>query len=246
MRLLSSLIIVLVLFSCSNSKKKKREKELTVFAAASLADVIIEISDSFRLEHEIKVQLNIAGSGTLARQIEQGAQADIYLSANKGWTEYLVEKEKSYSTSVFALNDLVLISSAKRTDEVSDISDFLSNINGKIAIGDPGYVPAGKYATQVLEYYELDLSPKLFQTVDVRSALMMVEMGEIPFGIVYRTDALQSKKVKLIYTFSEESHEAVEYYRVLTSQKDLANEFYDYLYSAKAKEILQKYSFIVN
>jgi molybdate transport system substrate-binding protein len=113
----------------------------------------------------------------------------------------------------------------------------------KIAIGDPGYVPAGKYAMQVFGYYHLALKEKLFETTDVRSALMMVELGEADFGIVYKTDALQSEKVKIIFAFPDESHHPVEYYQGLISQKSLAKQFYAYLYSSEAKKVLSNYSF---
>jgi molybdate transport system substrate-binding protein len=113
----------------------------------------------------------------------------------------------------------------------------------KIAIGDPGYVPAGKYAMQAFGYYQLDLKEKLFQTTDVRSALMMVELGEANFGIVYKTDALQSEKVKIIFAFPDESHSPVQYYGALISEKSLAKQFYGYLYSSEAKKVLSNYSF---
>lgn len=239
------LLIITLFPSCGNVKNKNKE-QLNVFAAASLADVITEIADSFKLEQNIDVRLNFAASGTLARQIEQGAAADIYLSANENWVEFLSEKEKAVKSSTFALNDLVLIAADKTEKQIGDMNSFLNTLNKKIAIGDPGYVPAGKYASEVLKYYGVDLSKNLFFAVDVRSALMMVEIGEIPYGIVYRSDALHSEKVKIIYTFPEESHEPVKYYQVLTSEKNLAKRFYGYLYSEKAKKILLKHSFKVS
>ena len=239
-------IIAVVLFSCSGSKKTTEKQDLYVFAAASLSDVITEIADSFSVGRKVEVKLNLAASGTLARQIEQGAEADVFLSANKSWMDYLSEKNLSEQTSVFAANDLVLIASPGDSVAVSDAVSLLKETEKKVAIGDPGYVPAGKYAQQVFEYYQLDLSGKLLQTNDVRSALMMVEMGEAGYGIVYKTDAIQSGKVHVVYTFSEESHKPVNYYQVLTSEKPLAKEFYDYLYSPGTKSILSKYQFKVN
>lgn len=237
------ILIAAFLFSCTGTKKAAEKQVLYVFAAASLSDIITEIADSFSVAQNVDVKLNLAASGTLARQIEQGAEADVFLSANKSWMDYLVEKNLGRETAVFAANDLVLIAAPGDNVEVSDVVSLLKETEKKIAIGDPGYVPAGKYAQQVFDFYQLDLSTKLMQTADVRSALMMVEMGEAGYGIVYKTDAIQSGKVHIVYTFSDESHNPVSYFQVLVTEKPLAKEFYDYLYSPNAKAILGKYQF---
>ncbi|WP_339738135.1 molybdate ABC transporter substrate-binding protein [uncultured Sunxiuqinia sp.] len=241
-RKITYLLIVFLCFCCSRSEKDKA-LEITVFAAASLTDVISEVAAQFEKEYDITVRLNLAGSGTLARQIEQGADADVYLSADKNWMDYLVEKGKTKETAVFATNDLVLVSPINRDFQFEKVDSLLVYTESKIAIGDPGYVPAGKYAMQVFGYYQVDVREKLFQTTDVRSALMMVELGEAHFGIVYKTDALQSEKVKVIFTFRNESHLPVEYYQGLISQKSLARQFYDYLCSSEAKKVMLNYSF---
>ena len=246
MKKIAYLLIITFFFSCSGTKTKNVKEEITVFAAASLTDVITDLAANFEKEHNVTVKLNLAASGTLARQIEQGADADVYLSANKSWMDFLVEKGKSKETAVLAKNDLVLISPINKDFQFEKVDSLLSATTSRIAVGDPGYVPAGKYAMQVFDYYQLELTSKLFQTTDVRSALMMVELGELDFGIVYKTDALQSKKVKVIYTFPDESHKPVQYYQVLISQKDLAKEFYNYLYSPESKKVLANYSFITN
>lgn len=239
-------LIAVLLFSCSGNRKSIEKQNLYVFAAASLSDVITEIADSFSVGKSVEVKLNLAASGTLARQIEQGAEADIFLSANKNWMDYLVEKNLSRETTIFAANELVLIATPGNSVDVIDAIALLKETEKKIAIGDPGYVPAGKYAQQVFDFYQLDLSSKLMLTTDVRSALMMVEMGEAGYGVVYKTDAIQSGKVPIVYTFQEESHKPVSYFQVLVSDKKLAKEFYDYLYSSKTKSILAKYQFKVD
>lgn len=242
MKKINWILILLFLVSCGGSKKAA-ENEITVFAAASLAEVMTDLAASFEKEHDAVVKLNLAGSGTLARQIEQGAGADVYLSADKNWMDYLVEKGKAKETGVFAINDLVLVSPIDRNFPFEKVDSLLIDTESKIAIGNPGYVPAGKYAMQVFGYYHLNLKEKLFQTTDVRAALMMVELGEADYGIVYKTDALQSKKVKVICTFPDESHKPVEYYQGLISQTSLARQFYDYLCSSEAKKVLLNYSF---
>lgn len=245
MKRIAWLLFLLLLISCTG-KKRADEKQITVFAAASLTDVITDLAANFEKEKKVTVKLNLAASGTLARQIDQGAEADVYLSANKSWMDFLVGKGKSRENKSFARNDLVLISPINKEFHFEKVDSLLMATTSRIAIGDPGYVPAGKYAMQVFNYYQLDLGTRLLQAQDVRSALMMVELGEADFGIVYRTDALESKKVKVIYTFPEESHKPVEYYQVLISQKNLAKEFYDYLYSPEAKKVLAKYSFNID
>ena len=201
MRKVWSFIVLIFLFSCSGQTKQGETEKIYVFAAASLSDVISEIVDSFKVDNDVDIKLNLAASGTLARQIEQGAQADVYLSANKSWMDYLVQKSLVIDTAVFATNELVLIATPEDSLSVTNIAWLLNNTEKKIAIGDPGYVPAGKYAQQVFDYYGIDITHKLFQTTDVRSVLMMVEMGEAGYGIVYKTDAVQSGKVNIVYTF---------------------------------------------
>lgn len=236
-------IVAILFVSCTGNNKAKDKPKLYVFAAASLSDVITEIADSFSVGRNIDLKLNLAASGTLARQIEQGAESDVFLSADKSWTDYLIERNLSKDARIFSSNDLVLIASPNDSVEIKDAVSLLKETEKKIAIGDPGYVPAGKYAQQVFDYFHLDMSSKLLPTNDVRSALMMVEMGEAAYGIVYKTDAIQSGKVHIVYTFPEESHQPVSYYQVLVSEKSLAKEFYDYLYSPKARAILGKYQF---
>ncbi len=238
------IMALLLLFSCVS--KKKTSNELQVFAAASLSDLVSELAKKYEEETGVTIKLNYAGSGTLARQIDQGARADIYLSANKSWTNYLIEKGKCMETVVFAKNELVLIVPNLSIVEITKVDSLLLYSSGKIAIGDPGFVPAGKYASEVFEHYKLDLTEKLFHCQDVRSALMMVELGEADFGIVYKTDAMQSEKVKMVFTFPVETHAPVEYHMALISEKNLAKEFYDYLYSPECENLISDYSFIAN
>ncbi|WP_159522633.1 molybdate ABC transporter substrate-binding protein [Sunxiuqinia indica] len=241
-----SIFVVVAFFISCSGVKKSNERELRVFAAASLTDVITDIAENFEQEYDVTVKLNLAASGTLARQIDQGAEADVYLSANKNWMDFLVDNQKTKETAVFAKNDLVLISPQNKDFRFEKVDSLLTNSESKIAIGDPGFVPAGKYAIQVFDYYQLNIDDRYLQSQNVRSALMMVELEEADFGVVYKTDALQSKKVKVIYTFPEETHKPVEYFRALISDKDLAKQFYDYLYSAETENVLTNYSFIID
>lgn len=242
MRKIVWVVLVFMLAGCGSSPKKGAN-EITVFAAASFTDVITEIAQRFEQEQKVKVRLNLAASGTLARQIESGAEADVYISANKSWMDYLEEKNYSKESGVLARNELVLIIPKSEVQEDLKPEVLLMYPKNRIAIGDPGYVPAGKYAMQVLKAFEVESEEHLLLCRDVRSALMMVELGEVDCGIVYKTDALQSTKVDIIYTFPEEMHDPVAYYQVLVSSGALAKEFYDYLYSSESKQVLTDYSF---
>ena len=245
MRQVMFLLVVVFLFSCASKSKKEKVQQLNVFAGVGMSDVISEIADSFCVGRNVEIKLNLAASGTLARQIEEGATVDVFLSANKCWMDYVVEREKSIESDVLTANDLVLVAAPGDTAIVADVEKALVSAKKKIAIGDPGYVPAGKYAMQVVEYYHLDLSAKLLYTVDVRSALMMVEIGEAAYGIVYKTDAIRSGKVNVVYAFPADSHDPILFYKVLVSSNPVAKSFYDYLCSDEAKSIFQKHQFIV-
>ncbi|MGD9931831.1 MAG: molybdate ABC transporter substrate-binding protein [Mangrovibacterium sp.] len=236
-------LMIVSLFSCTGEHSK--QNTLVVFAAAGLTDVITEITDSFRLQRNVDIKLNLAASGTLARQIEQGASADVFFSANRKWMKYLADRNLAKDTAVLAGNDLVLVGSLTDSSGENELAGLLTNTRQKIAIGDPGYVPVGEYAQQVLDYYHLKLDGQLLQTTNVRSALMMVEIGEARYAIVYKTDALQSQKVRIVHTFPPETHQAVEYFQLLLSENQLARDFYAYLRSAEVNEILAKHQFKV-
>ena len=251
------ILIIGLQFSCGSSGNKsgedevKTKQQVMVFAAASLTDVMAVIVDSFEVNYNIKVKMNLASSGTLARQIEQGGNPDVYISASKRWANYvdsLGAVISGYKTEV-AQNELVLVAPKKSNikgiiiDRSLDIVSLLSS--GRLSIGDPLHVPAGRYARQALEYYGWysQLREKMLPAKDVRSALMVVEMGEAPIGIVYRTDALKSGKVKILAAFPEQSHKPIVYVAEVCANHKEAKEFYAYLSSAGTKEIWDKYGF---
>ncbi len=248
------LLLIIALSACGGKQKGKTNAEtqsITVYAAASLTDVLSEIVDSFEVKTGTKVITNMASSGTLARQIEQGEIPDVYLSASKKWGDYvdsLGHKCKDYK-KIIARNDLVLIAPADSKLEALQIDSTL-NIptllgDWRLSMGDPLHVPAGKYAKQALSYYGwyAGLTNKILPAKDVRSALMVVEMGEAPLGIVYRTDAQKSKKVKVIATFPQESHKPIAYVALVCQEGDVAIDFYSYLNSEAMQGIWTKYGF---
>ncbi|MFB6343670.1 molybdate ABC transporter substrate-binding protein [Saccharicrinis sp. FJH62] len=234
-----------------NKGAEKTEKRIMVFAAASLTDVLSELIDSFGVSTTYKVQTNMASSGTLARQIEQGGTPDIYISASKRWADYVDSLGfivAPYKTNI-AFNELVFIAPKESilTDVTINNTLDLNKLigSGRLSMGDPGHVPAGKYGKQVLEYYgwNSQINGKVLPAKDVRSALMVVELGEAPLGIVYKTDALKSEKVKIIGSFPEESHKPIVYVAGICNESDASKAFYSYLTSEKTAAIWEKYGF---
>jgi molybdate transport system substrate-binding protein len=177
-----------------------RAQEVTMFAAASLTDALKDISAEWAKAGHKPIRLSFGSSPALARQIEQGAPANLFASADLKWMNYLVEKNLIATDTRKELlgNDLVLIVTADkaRTVEVGPGLDLtaLLGANGRIATGDPAHVPIGLYARQALTKFGLwdAVVPRLARTEDVRAALLLVERGEAPAGIVYATDAAAS------------------------------------------------------
>ena len=255
--IISALLVIGLQISCgsrgnkSDENKVKPKQQVMVFAAASLTDVMAEIVDSFEVSHNVKVKLNLASSGTLARQIEQGGTPDVFISASKRWANYvdsLGVVVAGYKSEV-AQNELVLVapkSSIVKAATINCSLNFVSLLGkGRLSIGDPSHVPAGRYAKQALEYYGWydQLKKKMLPAKDVRSALMVVEMGEAPVGIVYRTDALKSGKVKILDAFPEKSHQPIVYVAEVCANRKLAKDFYAYLNAGSTKAIWDKYGF---
>ena len=229
-----------------------KENELVLFCAASLTDVISEISSEFEKENNVEVKINFASSGTLARQIEHGATPSIFISANKKWFDYLNKLSLTISGTEkeVAGNSMVLIAPVKSSLKAVPFSAEINLpelFNGRLSIGDPNHVPAGSYAVQLLKSLrcEEELEPRFLPAKDVRSALMVIEMGEVEAGIVYKTDALKSKKVKIITEFPDSLHEPVNYYmtKIKGTDTELSDNLYKFINSEKALFIWGKYGF---
>ena len=196
---------------------------LTVFAAASLTDVFKELGNAWTAKGGGAISFSFAASSTLARQIGQGAPADLFASADEQWMNDLQERDLVVPASRVSPigNSLVLIAPAGQARPVSlpllldrstDLVALLGK-DGRLACGDPAHVPAGIYARQALTWMgQWDaIQPRLANADNVRSALLLVERGEAPYGIVYGTDAAIDPGVKVVATFPEASHEPVTY-----------------------------------
>jgi molybdate transport system substrate-binding protein len=194
-------------------------QELTMFAAASLTDALNEISGLWAKAGHQPLRLSFGSSSTLARQIDQGAPPNVFASADEKWMDFLSEKGLIARDTRKALlgNDLVLVVPADKPQHVTigpgfDLLDLLGP-NGRIATGDPAHVPVGIYAEQALKKLGLweEVAPRLARTDDVRAALLLVERGEAPAGIVYATDAAVSKGVMIAGAFPPGSHDPISY-----------------------------------
>lgn len=230
-----------------------RASEVKVSAAASLTDVMTELSKVYEKSHpEISVKNSFAGSSTLAKQIENGAPVDIFISADKDWMDYLQKRSLLNDQTRRDLlgNNLVIIAPAnqKPAIQLDKSFDIANKVKGRLCTGEPAYVSVGKYAKQALEYYGWwkTLEPRLVGTEDVRTALAFVARGECAFGIVYETDAKMSDKVDLVARFPVESHLPIVYPIALVKKSgNDAQAFLEYLQSAEAAAVFTRYGFIV-
>lgn len=228
-------------------------ENVTVFAAASLTNALQDIASQYEQGKTVKIVSSFASSSTLARQIEQGAPADIFISADQQWMDYAVGKDAIDNSSRVTLlgNDLVLIAPTETHPQpvsISKSTDWASLLKGqRLAVGDPDHVPAGIYAKEALENLGAwrQLSPLMARGNSVRAALALVERDETPYGIVYGSDAVASKKVTVVGIFPQDSHKPVEYPLALVKGHNNASAtaFYQYLKGPQAAVIFKQYGF---
>jgi molybdate transport system substrate-binding protein len=248
MRLLSFLCVLLMpLFA--------HAQDVTVFAAASLTDSMREISVLWERAGNRPLRLSFAASSNLARQIEQGAPANVFASADLKWMDYLAGRGLIAAETRRDLlgNDLVLIVDAAKPARVDLRKGFdllsLLGPGGRLATGDPRHVPAGIYAEQALRALGMwdAVLPRLARTEDVRAALLLVERGEAPAGIVYATDAAVSKAVAVAGMFPRESHDRVVYPFAVTKAGDTprARALLEFLTTAPAQDVFVRRGFRV-
>jgi molybdate transport system substrate-binding protein len=229
---------------------------VTVFAAASLKTALDDIAAQWHKETGKTARISYAASGALAKQIEAGAPADIFLSADVPWMDYAAERKliKSETRRNVLGNALVLVAPADsktppmQIDAQTDLLALLGK-DGRLAMGQPKSVPAGAYAEQALTSLGLwdRVKVRIAQTESVRATLVFVARGEAPLGIVYRTDAHAEPKVKVLGTFPESSHAPIVYPIALiaASTNPDAKAFYDYLASPAASASFKRESFDV-
>lgn len=225
---------------------------ITVFAAASLTDSLKQVADAYKAQKSISVTLSFGASSTLARQIDQGAPADIFISADIEWMDFLQKNGRIADDTRKDLlgNQLVLVAangqnSAPKIAPNFDLAGALGD--GKLAMADPNSVPAGKYGKAALTALGVwnSVAPKVVQAENVRVALEYVARGEAPFGIVYATDA-KVAPVKVVGIFPENTHPPIIYPAALTKGAvPAAKDFLTFLSSAQARAIFEKAGFTV-
>ena len=224
---------------------------LRIYAAASLTNALTDIAAQWQRQGHDAPVLVFAASSALARQIEAGAPADVFASADLKWMDYLDERKKILADSRSNLlgNRLVLIVPKGRRLSVKPEPDFdiAAAYEGKLCTGEPGVVPVGIYAKQALESlgWWAPLQGRIVGTDDVRAALAFVERGECPLGVVYATDAAISSKVEVIATFPESTHQPIVYpFAAVASGSADARQFLRFLHtSPDATATFERYGF---
>ena len=242
----------LFLFGSIHSPALAQDKSLTVFAAASMKNALDDIDAAYTAKTGVKVVASYGASSMLARQIEQGAPADVFVSADTDWMDYAISKKNINAPSRVNLlgNSIVLIAPKdSKIDRVTIGQGFdLAKLagDGKIATGDVKAVPVGKYAKAALEKLGAwtAAEPKFAMAESVRAALALVARGEAVLGIVYSTDAKVEPGVKIVGTFPADSHPPIIYpVAATTTAKTEAADYLAFLRSSAAKTILEKYGF---
>jgi molybdate transport system substrate-binding protein len=232
-----------------------RAEDLTMFAAASLTDAIKTIATQWTAAGHGAVRLSFGSSSTLARQVEQGAPANLFASADEKWMDYLAEKKLIAADTRRDLlgNALVMIVPADKPRRIDigpalDVTALLG-ADGRIATGDPAHVPVGLYAQEAMTKLGLwpQVANRIARTEDVRAALLLVERGEAPLGIVYATDAAVSKAVMIAGTFPATSHTPILYPFAVTKAGDTpeARAFMAYLAGPEARGVFIRFGFKV-
>ncbi len=224
-----------------------------VYAAASLTNALQDIAREFEGEGDVEVKLSFAGSSTLARQIAHGAPADVYLSANPVWMDYLEHRELFEPETRIDLLGNVLVVVAPKGEAFcvtpQKAFDFAGAFEGRLALADPSHVPAGMYAKQALEWlgWWESLKGRLVVGHDVRTALIYVERGACPAGVVYATDAAVSSKVGVLARLPTESHDPIVYSVVIVKgrRNERTVRFMKVLRSDTSSTIFQRYGFVV-
>jgi molybdate transport system substrate-binding protein len=229
-------------------------RDLLVFGAASLKNALDDANVQYQHDAGHKVVVSYGASSALAKQIENGAPADVFISADIDWMDYVAERKLIKPETRFNLlgNKLVLVAPANSTLNLTVAANFpLAQAlgNGRLAMADPSSVPAGKYGRAALEALGVwaSVAGKVAPAPDVRATLTFVSRGEAPLGIVYQTDAAADKGVKIVGAFPESTHPPIIYPIAVTSVSTHpdAADYMGFLKSPSAKPAFEKQGFVV-
>jgi molybdate transport system substrate-binding protein len=231
-----------------------QDRDLLVFGAASLKNALDDADVQYQRDTGRKIVVSYGASSALAKQIENGAPADIFISADLDWMDYAAEHKLIKPETRFNLlgNKLVLIAPADSSVNLTIAQNFpLAQAlgNNRLAMADPAAVPAGKYSKAALEALGVwsSVAGKIAPAQDVRATLLLVARGEAPLGIVYQTDAAADKGVKIVGAFPESTHPPIIYPIAVTSvsANPGAAAYLGFLKSPAAKPAFEKQGFIV-
>lgn len=229
-----------------------RANEVRVYAAASLTDAIGELAQAYSKAHDTEIKPVFGASSTLAKQIDAGAPASIFISADRKWMQYLIDRQRIAASASHDLlgNALVLIAPKGASFKVRFNSGFklASAFSGRLCTGDPDVVPAGIYAKEALTHlgWWPALEKRMVGADDVRAALAFVERGECAAGIVYSSDARISDRVTIVGTFPDDSHTPIIYPAALIGAASPdAQGFFDYLHTPAADQVFSRFGFQV-
>jgi len=239
--------------TAGQAQKTDVSQDVVVFAAASLKNALDAIGGAYEKETGKQVVVSYAASSALAKQIESGAPAELFVSADLDWMDYLAEKKLIDQASRVNLlgNSLVLIAPKEKAKRVEVKHGFDLGIvvgDGRLAVADVAAVPAGKYAKAAMEKLGVwdSVKDKLAQAENVRAALLLVARGEAPAGIVYKTDAAAEPNVAIVGAFPEDSHPPIIYPAALTvGAREDARAFLAYLKTPAAKAAFEAQGFVV-
>jgi molybdate transport system substrate-binding protein len=244
-------LIMIIFIFCSGCNRVRQDstKELTLSAAASLREPLEEIVKQYENNTGIKVNMNFGGSGSLQKQIEQGAPVDIIISAGKSQIDALIDKGIANKSSYKELlnNTLVLIVSNNYDKNIKSI-ESLKDKDIRLAIGEVATVPVGQYSKEFLQNVKLweGLRNNIVYAKDVKAVLNYVEKGEAEAGIVYYSDAVNLKNSYIAYRIPEDTHSPILYPMVVIEQsknKTDAMDFIKFIGRSQTKEVFKKYNF---
>jgi molybdate transport system substrate-binding protein len=247
-------LFVLVLAAPGRTQTAAAGTGVLVFAASSLQTVLDALAPLVERDAGVRVRFSYAASSALARQIESGAPADVFISADLDWMNYVAERAliRIDTRVILAANQLVLIAPAGRAPVLKIARGFpLRAALGqhRLALADPSSVPAGKYAQAALTRLGVwpDVGPRVAAAENVRAALLLVSRGEAPLGIVYRTDALADRRVVVVDTFPADTHQPIVYpAAVISNGSPDAVRVLDSLQSSAAQAVLAAHGFLIS
>ncbi|HEX7233559.1 MAG TPA: molybdate ABC transporter substrate-binding protein [Candidatus Binatia bacterium] len=246
------LFLVAVFLILASTRSTAWADEILVSAAASLTDVLKEIGSGYQARSKHTLTFNFGPSSGLARQIEEGAPADIFFSADLPQIDNLEKKNllEPNTRKNLLSNQLVIIVPADSKVAITSPKDLLNAGVKKIALAEPGSVPVGVYSSKYLTDEGLwdQIKPKIVPVQDVRATLAAIESGNVEAGFVYKTDAAISKKVKTVYEVPIDKGPKITYPAAVLKEskhKAAARDFMNYLRSPSVKDAFKKYGFVV-